>query len=134
MTTPAEVQRKLEEIEARDAAYSDLESLGQRGRDRSYLLALVREMRAEAVQADEYLAQLRGAEQDMRAERDAALAELSALRRDAGRYVVLRASVLKAPASAGMVLLTTEADIDAQCDQIAALSSPDAASGKAGAT
>jgi hypothetical protein len=39
--------------------------------------------------------------------------------RDAVRYPILRRSVLAAPLSAGFVLLTTEADIDAQCDQLA---------------
>lgn len=52
------------------------------------------------------------------------VAELEArnasLERDEARYAVLRASVLKAPMSAGFVNMTSESDIDAQCDQIAA--------------
>ena len=55
-----------------------------------------------------------------RAECDARIAELE---RDAARYRVLRRSVLQAPMSAGFANMTTESDIDAQCDQIAAIDS-----------
>jgi hypothetical protein len=50
-------------------------------------------------------------------------AEAASYKRDAERYRILRNSVLQAPMSAGFELLTTAADIDAQCDQLAALAS-----------
>lgn len=60
------------------------------------------------------------------AERDALRAEVSRLtaelERASKRYAVLRKSVLQAPMAAGFVNMTTESDIDAQCDQIAGLS------------
>jgi hypothetical protein len=51
-------------------------------------------------------------------------AELAAATKDARRYAVLRNSVLSAPMSAGMTLLTTADDIDSQCDQIDAATKP----------
>jgi hypothetical protein len=52
-----------------------------------------------------------------------AAARIAELERDAARYRVLRRSVLQAPMSAGFANMTTESDIDAQCDQIAAIDS-----------
>jgi hypothetical protein len=61
-------------------------------------------------------------------ERDARIAqlerELAEATKDARRYAVLRNSVLSAPMSAGMTMLTTADDIDSQCDQIDAASKP----------
>jgi hypothetical protein len=54
---------------------------------------------------------------------DRAIARIAELERDAARYRVLRRSVLQAPMSAGFANMTTESDIDAQCDQIAAIDS-----------
>jgi multidrug resistance efflux pump len=69
-------------------------------------------------EADALLADLRG----KLAEKDARIAqleaELAAATKDARRYAVLRKSVLSAPMSAGMTMLTTADDIDSQCDQI----------------
>jgi hypothetical protein len=60
--------------------------------------------------------------------RDARIAqlerELAEATKDARRYAVLRNSVLSAPMSAGMTMLTTADDIDSQCDQIDAASKP----------
>ena len=44
--------------------------------------------------------------------------EVASLRRNAARYHVLRRSVLAAPMSAGFTMLTTESDLDAQCDYL----------------
>ncbi len=52
------------------------------------------------------------------ADSDKLLARAEGAERDARRYAVLRNSVLSAPMSAGMTLLSTAADIDAQCDQL----------------
>ena len=65
--------------------------------------------------------------QALRTERDQLQRELAEARVNERRYPILRASVLSAPASAGVEfeLLTTEGDIDAQCDQLAALAARD---------
>lgn len=59
-----------------------------------------------------------------REELSAAQARIAEMEANDRRYRVLRRSVLTAPLSASMSMITTEADIDAQCDQLAPPSPP----------